>query len=209
MDSFDNLIKKFLLVAEEIYGNDYIPLHRPLFEGNEKLYLTECIDSNFVSSVGQKVTDFENSISNFVGSKFAVATVNGTAALHVAIELANVKPGEEVISQALTFIATCNAISYSGAIPVFVDVDIDTMGMSPQALTLFLENFAEKKSGHTYNKKSGRRIGACIPMHTFGNPCRVKEIKAICDKYHVSLIEDAAESLGSIYKDKPCFLFFK
>lgn len=187
----------FVNQAKLIFGNDYIPLHRPVFEGNERKYLIDCIDSNFVSSVGKKVTEFEEKVANFTGSKHAIATVNGTAALHVAIKLAGVKAGDEVISQAVTFIATCNAISYAGAEPLFIDVDIDTMGLSPLALKIFLEKNAEKRSGGTYNKTSGKRISACIPMHTFGFPCRIAEIAEICDKWNIALVEDAAESLGS------------
>ena len=188
---------RFLEVAREIFGNDFIPLHRPVFEGNECQYLTDCIDSNFVSSVGEKVTEFEEKVAAFTGSKYAVATVNGTAALHVAIELAGVKPGEEVISQALTFIATCNAISYAGAKPLFIDVDLDTMGLSPAALKRFLEQNAEKRVRGTYNKISEKKISACVPMHTFGFPCRIAEIAKICADWNIPLIEDVAESLGS------------
>jgi len=191
------LKKEFLDLARNIYGPEFIPLHRPVFEGNEKQYLVDCIDSNFVSSVGEKVTQFENLVADFTGAKFAVATVNGTAALHVSLELAGVLPDDEVISQALTFIATCNAISYSGAVPVFIDVDLDTMGMSPHSLKTFLEVHAEKRAGHVFNKTSGRRIAACVPMHTFGLPCRIAEITAVCADWGIALIEDAAESLGS------------
>ena len=187
----------FVEQAKLIFGNDFIPLHRPVFEGNERQYLIDCIDSNFVSSVGAKVAEFEEKVAEFTGSKYAVATVNGTAALHVAIELAGVKPGDEVISQALTFIATCNAISYAGAKPLFIDVDIDTMGLSPAALRLFLEQNAEKKDKGTFNKISGKKISACVPMHTFGFPCRIAEIAEICADWGIALIEDAAESLGS------------
>lgn len=189
--------KNFLDMVRSIYGEGYIPLHRPVFEGNEREYLVDCIDSNFVSSVGQKVNDFEEKVAAFTGSRYAVATVNGTAALHVAIELAGVKPGDEVISQALTFIATCNAISYAGAQPIFVDVDLDTMGLSPTALSNFLENYAEKRSEGTFNRSSGKRISACVPMHTFGLPCRIVEIAEVCADWNIALIEDAAESLGS------------
>lgn len=187
----------FVEKAKLIFGDDFIPLHRPVFEGNERQYLIECIDSNFVSSVGAKVQEFEEKIADFTGSKHAIATVNGTAALHVAIELAGVKPGDEVISQALTFIATCNAISYAGAKPLFIDVDIDTMGLSPSALKIFLEENAEKNEAGTFNKVSGRRISACVPMHTFGFPCRIVEIAEICADWDIALVEDAAESLGS------------
>jgi len=202
MKMLDSVMTATVALAKTIFGHEFIPLHRPVFEGNERQYLVACIDSNFVSSVGAKVTEFEEKVAEFTGSKYAIATVNGTAALHTAILLAGVKPGDEVISQALTFIATCNAISYSGADPVFVDVDVDTMGMSPDALKRFLEGHAEKKDGKCYNKFSGRRIAACIPMHTFGLPCRIAEISVICVDWNITLIEDAAESLGSYVGDK-------
>jgi perosamine synthetase len=187
----------FVEQSKLIFGNGFIPLHRPVFEGNERQYLVDCIDSNFVSSVGAKVTEFEEKVAEFTGSKYAVATVNGTAALHVAIELAGSKPGDEVISQGLTFIATCNAISYAGAKPLFIDVDRDTMGLSPVALKRFLEENAEKRKSGTFNKISGNKISACVPMHTFGFPCRIAEIAEICADWDIALIEDAAESLGS------------
>ncbi len=183
--------------SKQIFGEDLIPLHRPVFEGNERQYLVDCIDSNFVSSVGARVTEFEEKVAKFTGSKHAIATVNGTAALHVAIELAGVRPGDEVITQALTFIATCNAIRYNGAMPVFIDVDIDTMGLSPEALKHFLENHTEKRANGTFNKLSGKKISACVPMHTFGFPCRISEISEICADWKIALVEDAAESLGS------------
>ncbi len=197
-----NYKNEFIDLAKEIYGPGSISLHRPIFEGNEKKYLIDCIDSNFVSSVGKKVTEFENKIARYTGANYAVATVNGTSALHISIQLAGVDSGDEVITQALTFIATCNAISYSDAIPIFIDVDKDTMGMSPKALSAFLETHAEKIDGQTVNKISGRRISGCIPMHTFGLPCRIKEIVAICDDWGITVIEDAAESLGSYVGDR-------
>ena len=144
MDNIEELANNTVELARQLFGRQPIPLHRPIFHGNERRYLVECIDSNFVSSVGAKVAEFETKVAQFTGSKYAIATVNGTAALHVAIGLAGVKPGDEVISQALTFIATCNAISYVGARPIFVDVDRDTMGLSPIALRLFLEGGGEK-----------------------------------------------------------------
>ena len=177
----------FVCQAIKLFGDGFIPLHRPVFEGNERQYLVDCIDSNFVSSVGEKVTEFENLIAEFTGAKYAVATVNGTAALHLALELSGVERGEEVISQALTFIATCNAIKYVGAYPVFVDVDKDTMGMSPHALQRFLETHASERDGQCFNKITGRRIAACVPMHTFGFPCRIKEIADICNGDSFSL----------------------
>lgn len=180
-----------------IYGEGLISLHRPVFEGNEREFLVECINSNFVSSVGARVTEFEHRLAAFTGARFAVATVNGTAALHIALMLAGVRPGDEVISQALTFIATCNALSYVGAQPVFVDVDRDTLGMSAEALRAFLAVHVERRSDGAYNRATGRRIAACVPMHTFGFVCRIEEIVAACDELGIPVVEDAAESLGS------------
>ena len=187
---------------KDIYIGEPAILHRPVFEGNEKQYLCECIDSNFVSSVGVRVSEFEQLIAAYTGARFAVATMNGTAALHIALKMAGVMPDSEVITQALTFIATCNAVSYTGAMPVFVDVDRDSLGMSPIALRRFLEQNAVIKAGAAYNKMSGKRFSACLPMHTFGHPCRIDEIVAICTEFGVPVVEDAAESLGSYYKDR-------
>ena len=189
--------ESFVSFAKNIFGDSFIPLHRPVFEGNERQYLVDCIDSNFVSSVGEKVIEFENKIAEFTGSKYAIATSNGTAALHAEIHISGVRPGDEVISQALTFIATCNAITYAGAKPIFIDVDLDTMGLSPNSLRKFLEGHAKKTAEGTFNKYSGKKISACIPMHTFGFPCRIEEISIICAEWNIALIEDAAESLGS------------
>ncbi len=197
-----NLFNNFIKEARIIFGEDFISLHRPVFNGNEKKYLQECIDSNFVSSVGKRVNEFEKKVAKFVGSKYAIATVNGTNAIHIALKLSGVKPGDEVISQALTFVATCNAIIYSGAKPIFVDVDRDTMGLSPLALKKFLSKNAEKRSDGTYNKKTGKKISACLPMHTFGFPCRIKKICDVCKEWGISVVEDAAESLGSYVKKK-------
>jgi perosamine synthetase len=193
----NSALEQLVDLARSIYGQGFIPLHRPVFEGNEKRYLVDCIDSNFVSSVGTKVVEFEQGIAAFTGSRFAVATVNGTSALHVGLQLAGVRREDEVITQALSFIATCNALSYAGATPVFVDVDRDTLGMSPTALDHFLSNQCERRNGHVFNKTSGKRIAACVPMHTFGHPCRIEEIVAICDRFGIDVVEDAAESLGS------------
>lgn len=191
------MFRAFVDKAREIYGPDFIPLHRPVFEGNEIEYLRECIESNFVSSMGGFVNRFESDVAKLSGSTHAIATVNGTSALHIAMLVSGVQSGDEVISQALTFVATCNAISYLGAHPLFIDVDRDTMGMSPSALRHFLEHNTFMDGGCLYNKKSKRRIKACIPMHTYGIPCRIKEIQAICEEWGISLIEDAAESLCS------------
>lgn len=195
--ALEQILDPLVHEVRAIYGEGFIPLHRPVFEGNEKRYLIDCIDSNFVSSVGAKVTEFEQQVAAFTGSKYAVATVNGTAALQVALQLAGVQRGDEVISQALTFIATCNALSYAGARPVFVDVDRDTLGLSPVALRQWLEANAEMRDGQAWNRGTGRRIAACVPMHTFGFPLRIREIVAICDAFGIPVVEDAAESLGS------------
>jgi len=181
---------------------EFIPLHAPYFGGNEKKYLADTIDSTFVSSVGAYVNRFEDMMAEITGAKYAIATTNGTTALHLALIVAGVKRDEEVITQPLTFVATANAISHAEGIPVFVDVDLDTMGLSPDALRAFLTENAEVKDGTAYNKQTGRRIAACVPMHTFGFPARIDELAEICEQYHIALVEDAAESLGSYYKGK-------
>jgi len=188
--------------SKNLFPGERITLHRPVFGGNEKNYLAECIDSNFVSSVGARVTEFEKGIAAYCGAKFAIATVNGTAALHIAMVMAGVSRGDEVITQALTFIATCNAISYIDAEAVFVDVDRETLGMSPDALRAFLVENAELKDGRAYNRKTGKKFAACVPMHTFGHPCRIDEIADVCVEFGIPLVEDSAESLGSYYKGK-------
>jgi len=181
-----------------------IPLHAPVFKGNEKQYILDCIDTTFVSYVGKYVTQFEEMTAKFTGAKYAVAVVNGTAALQITLQLAGVQRGDEVITQALTFAATANAIAHTGAEPVFVDVDEDTMGMSPAALGAWLEKNTEmrpvKGQAKPFNLSTSKPISAIVPMHTFGHPCRIDEIKAIADEYHIPIIEDAAESLGSYYK---------
>ncbi len=202
MTMINDLVGEFNLITRDIFGSGFIPLHRPVFLGNERQYLVDCIDSNFVSSVGAKVTEMEQRVAAFTGAKFAVATVNGTAALHIALQVAGVARGDEVISQALTFVATCNAVSYSGGIPVFIDVDKDTMGLSPTALKQFLESHAEMRTTGAWNKGTGRRIAACVPMHTFGMPCRIAEIAEICAEWSIPLVEDTAESLGSFVAGK-------
>ena len=201
---------KLVNFIQGIYNTtEFLPLHEPRFVGNEKKYLNECIDSTFVSSVGKFVDQFEVEFAKKVGSKYAIATVNGTAALHVSLILAGVEKENEVITQPLTFIATCNAISYMGAKPVFVDVDLDTMGLSPSSLLGFLEENCEVVNKQCLNKTTNKIIKACVPMHTFGHPCRIDEIKTICDTWHITLVEDAAESLGSYYKDKHTGTFGK
>ena len=181
---------------------NFIPLHEPKFIGNEKAYLNDCVDSTYVSSVGAYVDRFERLITEYTGIKYAVATVNGVAALHVALKLVGVSQGDEVITQPLSFIATCNAISYCGAKPVFVDVDYDTLGMSPESLRTFLQLNTTNTNLACINNKTGKKISAVVPMHTFGHPCRIDEIAKICEEFNIPLIEDAAESLGSFYQGK-------
>jgi len=196
---YSDLIK---FIRQTYKTDDFLPLHEPVFFGNEKKYLNECIDSTFVSSVGKFVDRFEVMMAEYMGAKYAIATVNGTAALQVALQLVGVTEGDEVITQPLSFIATCNAISYCGAKPVFVDVDRDTMGLSPESLLLFLQEQTQQRADGCYNKTTGKRISAVLPMHTFGHPCRIDEVAVICDEYNIALVEDAAESLGSFYKNK-------
>jgi len=194
---FDDVIN-FVRALYAKEGN--IPLHKPLFIGNEKKYLGECIDSTFVSSAGKFVEQLELKIARYTGANYAIATSSGTSALHVSLLMSGVNQGDEVITQPLTFIATCNAISYCGAKPIFIDVDKDTLGLSPEALQSFLEKNTLIKDHQCINKNTGKIIKACIPMHTFGHSCRISEILEICLKYNIILIEDAAESLGSFYK---------
>lgn len=193
-----NIISDAIITfAKTRYEGDFIPLHRPIFVANERDYLTNCIDSNFVSSVGSQVTEFEKQVAKFCGAAHGIATVNGTAALHTALIVCGVERDNEVLSQALTFVATANAISYVGASPVFIDVDKDTMSMSPRALKDWLDSNTAIENGTRINKKTRARIGACVPMHTFGLPSRIEKIASICREYEIPLIEDAAESLGS------------
>jgi len=200
MEQYNN-ITTFIRELYKVPTN-FIPLHAPTFAGNEKKYLNECIDSTFVSSVGKFVTRFEEMIAEFTGAKKAIVTLNGTNALHLALLCVGVDAESEVITQPLSFIATANAISYTGAKPVFVDVDCDTMGMSPISLRKWLEANVEMRSSEPFNCKTNKRISAIVPMHTFGHPCRIAEIAEICTDYNIPLVEDAAESLGSFYKGK-------
>lgn len=197
---------------------DFIPLHDPRFIGNEKKYMSECIDTNFVSSVGEFVGRFEKMCAQYTGAKYAVAAMNGTSALHIALHLVGVEREDEVITQALTFIATANAIAYTGAKPVFVDVDKETMGLSPTALEEWLQENVEIRdvsspphphARSAFNKHTGRRIAACVPMHTFGHPVKLKELKDVCERYNIPLVEDAAESIGSYYNGKHTGTFGK
>ena len=212
-----------------LYNNqEFVPLAVPKFIGDEKKYLNECIDTTFVSSVGQFVDRFEKDMATYTGAKRAVVCVSGTNALHMSLMLVGVKRDDEVLTQALTFIATCNALSYIGAHPVFLDVDRSTMGLSPDAMKEWLQKNAEVRKNTRineldkshdfafqedelacYNKSTGRRIKACVPMHTFGHPVRIEEIAALCKEWHIELVEDAAESIGSKYKGIHTGLFGK
>ena len=205
MDMYQNIVN----FIKEHYGQDNVPLSVPKFIGNEKKYLTMCIDTSFVSSVGKFVDRFEDDMAAYTGAKRAVVCVSGTNALHMALMLAGVEKEDEVLTQALTFIATCNAISYIGAHPVFIDVDKHTMGLSPDAVKAWLAEYGEVRNGQCYNKKTGRRVKACVPMHTFGHPVRIEELAAICEEWSLELVEDAAESIGSKYKGKHTGLFGK
>ncbi|HBP6036627.1 MULTISPECIES: LegC family aminotransferase [Pseudomonas aeruginosa group] len=197
---FDALID---FVREQYRTHDFIPLHAPVFSGNEKKYVVETVDSTFVSSVGAFVEKFENNIATYTGSPRAVATVNGTAALHVSLLLAGVKAGDLVITQPLTFVATCNAIAYCGAEPVFIDVDRHTLGLSPLALAAWLDEHARLDNDGVCRTKVGDRIlRACLPMHTFGHPVELDALLEVCGRWGLIVIEDAAESLGSLYKGR-------
>lgn len=204
METIESTSIKLVQFVRELYGksaSELIPLHAPHFGGNEKKYLNDTIDSTFVSSVGAFVNESEKLIAEFTGAKFAIATGNGTLALHASLLVAGVKSGDEVITQALTFVATGNAIKYCGANPIFVDVDLDTAVMSPTSLLDFLESHCYlDQQGNCINKISGKKISACVPMHTFGLVGRIEEIAAICEKYNIVLVEDAAESMGSYCK---------
>jgi aminotransferase in exopolysaccharide biosynthesis len=190
-------------VREQYATNDFIPLHAPVFNGRERELVLDTIDSTFVSSVGAYVDRFEQDMVSYTGSPRAVATVNGTAALHVALMLAGVRTGDLVVTQALTFVATCNAIAYCGAEPVFVDVDRHTLGLSPAALRSWLEQSAVRDDDGTCRLREDRRvIRACLPMHTFGHPADIEGLLAVCEAWGLPLVEDAAESLGSFYRDR-------
>ena len=202
--------KKITDFIHDLYGGgDFIPLAVPVFIGNEKKYLNECIDTTFVSSVGKFVDRFEEDTARYTGCKRAVVCVSGTNALHMSLILAGVERDDEVLTQALTFVATCNALSYIGAHPVFIDVDRDTMGLSPVAVREWLAKNSEQKNGECYNKRTGRRVKACVPMHTFGHPVHLDELIEVLKEYHIELVEDAAESIGSLYKGKHTGTFGK
>ena len=199
-----NLFKKTIDFIKSLYPNDNpVPLHAPRFLGKEKQYLLDCIDTTYVSYVGKYVNKFEDQIQNYTGAKHAIAVSSGSAALYISLLIAKVAPGEEVITQALTFVATANAIVHCSAHPIFVDVEHTTLGLDPEKLENFLINQTIlKPNGCCYNKTTRRRVAACVPVHTFGHPMRIDRITAICKKYNIPVIEDAAEALGSFYKDQ-------
>lgn len=199
--------KVIVQFIKELYHKDEVSLHEPLFLGNEKKYLEECIDSTFVSYVGKFVGQFERELEKFTGASHAIATVNGTTALHLALLAIGVRYGDEVITQPLTFVATANAIAYCGASPTFIDVDFDTMGMSPERLSDFLRRHTKVENQKVINKITGQRISAVLPVHVFGHPCRIDEIASIAEEYGLPLVEDAAEALGSFYKERHCGTF--
>jgi perosamine synthetase len=196
---FNNIVQ---FIKSQFSNQDFIPLHAPRFIGNEKKYLNDCIDSTFVSSVGAYVDLFEKKMCELTGAKHCIAIVNGTNALHLSLLLTGVKKDDEVLTQALTFIATANAISYCNATPHFVDVDKETLGLSPSLLKKHLSEIAEVKNGVCYNKTTGKRIAACVPMHTFGLPMYIDELVNVCNEFNIPVVEDAAESLGSYYKEQ-------
>lgn len=205
----EKLIYDFIDFVKNLYKKEKVGLHEPVFFGKEKEYLIDCIDSSYVSYIGQYVTRFEEAISNYTGSKFCIAVVNGTAGLHITLKAIGVDYDDEVITQPLTFVATANAIKHCGAHPVFVDVDIDTLGMSPESL----ENFLKKQTKYDHrlkrvvNKYTNRVIKAVLPVHVFGHPCRIDEIVRIADYYGLPVVEDATEALGSFYKGRHCGTF--
>lgn len=204
---YGQIIQKIREMYPGYAAQGFVPLHAATFAGNEKQYLNECIDTTFVSSVGEFVNRFERETAAYTGAARAVVCVNGTNGLHMALMLAGVERGDEVITQPLTFIATANAIAYCGAYPVFLDVDRDTMGLSPAKMASWLETHAEIRGEQCYNRNSGRRIRACVPMHTFGHPVHLDQLVALCAQWHIELVEDAAESLGSLYKGRHTGLF--
>ncbi len=206
-----SLISEIINHTNKIYKNKEIPMavHEPVFIGNEKKYLNDVIDSTYVSSVGKYVDEFEKEFSNYTGIKNSISVVNGTSALQISLMLAGVERGNEVITQALTFVATANAISYVGANPVFIDVDLDTMGMSPKSLENFLSKNAEIVDGKCINKSSGKIISCCMPMHTYGVICKIHEIIKICDKWGIKVVEDSAEATGSFFNGNSAGSFGK
>ena len=200
------MINDFIQLVREIYQTDeFIPLHAPIFSELDKQFVVDAIDSTFVSSVSEYVGKFEQSISDLTGAKHVVPVVNGTSGIHLALHVLGVDESCEVLTQSLTFVGTCNAIAYTGAQPVFIDVDLQTMGFSTQALAEFLQENAEIQEVNgkqqAINKLTGKRIAACVPMHTFGHPVNMVVLKAICQQWRIAIVEDAAEALGSFIEN--------
>ncbi|EKO0406131.1 aminotransferase LegC [Campylobacter jejuni] len=203
------MFEKEISFIKSLFNKENIALHEPCFIGNEKKYLLECIDSGFVSSVGEFVTRFEEALKEKTKARFVIATNTGTAALHIALLANGIDENCEVITQSISFVATANAIAYTGAKPVFLDIDENTLSLSPKALEHFLENQTYQKNNLSYNKTTHKLIKACVIMHTFGLSAHIKAIKELCEKYHILLIEDAAEALGSTYENKALGTFGK
>ncbi|HED6221027.1 TPA: aminotransferase LegC [Campylobacter coli] len=203
------MFEKEISFIKSLFNKENIALHEPCFIGNEKKYLLECIDSGFVSSVGEFVTRFEEALKEKTKARFVIATNTGTAALHIALLANGIDENCEVITQSISFVATTNAIAYTGAKPVFLDIDENTLSLSPKALEHFLENQTYQKDNLSYNKTTHKPIKACVIMHTFGLSAHIKAIKELCEKYHILLIEDAAEALGSTYENKALGTFGK
>ncbi|EDO8916229.1 aminotransferase LegC [Campylobacter coli] len=203
------MFEKEISFIKSLFNKENIALHEPCFIGNEKKYLLECIDSGFVSSVGEFVTRFEEALKEKTKARFVIATNTGTAALHIALLANGIDENCEVITQSISFVATANAIAYTGAKPVFLDIDENTLSLSPKALEYFLENQTYQKDNLSYNKTTHKLIKACVIMHTFGLSAHIKAIKELCEKYHILLIEDAAEALGSTYENKALGTFGK
>ena len=204
-----NVNKKITDFIKDTFSSEgrFLPLHEPKFIGNERKYVNDAIDSTFVSSVGEYVNRFEKQMADVAGTKYAVATVNGTAALHIGLLMAGVKKDTEVLTQSFTFVATTNAISYIGAIPNFVDIESKSLGINPKKLKTYLERIIEMKNDVPYNRSTGFRISACVPMHTFGLVSYIEEIIEICNQYNIPVVEDAAECIGSSLNGKPAGSF--
>ena len=196
------LIKNILNSVKLVVKQNSKKLHEPLFKGNEKKYLKKCIETGYVSYIGKYVNTFERKISKYTGSKNAVALVNGTCALHILLKYFNVGINDEVILPSITFVATANSVAYCKALPHFVDIEKETLGICPEKLEEYLKKIAIKKKGYCINKKTGRKIRVLIAVHVFGVPCKILEIKKICKKYNIKLIEDAAGAMGSFLKGK-------
>lgn len=198
-DSLPYRVRDLLI---NVLGKGPVGLHEPIFNGNEKAYVLDCIDSTFVSSVGKYVNEFEKYLCDFTGAKHAVAVSNGTSGLHIALLLADVKPNDEVLIPSLSFVATANAVTYCGAIPHFIDVDEQTLCLSPSLLSEYLSKIVKRIKGESINTKTGRVIKAMVPMHTFGHSAEMQDLLKIAENYKIKLVEDAAESIGSFYMGK-------